>query len=253
MKQQKPRILFIDIETFANHSRTWPGMYDLNVIKITKPWEIASFAYSWDQEKKIHCETRAGQRSDCALMRKLRNVLNEADVVVVQNGKKFDIKSWNTRMWKHEIPPYSPFKVVDTLVEGKRHFKLNSYSLDSMAEFLGVGRKLKHRGFDMWEECEANDPKAWREMVRYNKHDVFLMRGVYYKMLAWIDKHPNLATMAGKPNACPKCLTIGSLHSKGFNYTQVAKFAKYHCQVCKGWCSARVAEKQLKSTFVNLK
>lgn len=251
---KSPRILVIDIETFPNHSRTWPGMFEQNVIKITKNWELASFAYQWLGQKRVHCHTREGQRSDKQLVKKLRDLVDRADILVVQNGKKFDIRSWNARLLYHQIAPPSPFKVVDILLEGRKHFKLNSYSLDNVAEFLGLGRKVKHRGFDMWEECEANDPKAWREMVRYNKRDIVLTGQVYERYKAWMNTHPNLATMAARPDACPRCLAVGQMETRGHLYTRTSKFAKFRCKKCSAWLTQKVGAiaKDKRTKFVNL-
>lgn len=248
----KSRILFIDIETFANHSRTWAGkMYETNVIKITKSWEIASFAYQWNGEKKVYCETREGQKNDLKLMRKLRDVIDKADILVVQNGKKFDIPSWNTRLTKHGIPLPSPFQVIDTCTESRKYLKLDSYSLDFMCEYFGIGQKLKHPGFIMWELCEQDDPKAWKKMVRYNKHDVYLMGRYYNEILLPFLKHPNLAVISGKPNACPKCESEGTLHSRGFTFSGQKKVRKFWCSKCRGWCTARQATKATKPNYVN--
>lgn len=237
------KILFIDIETFANTARAWSGrMYEVNLIKIVKEGGMASFAYKWAGKNTVHCVTREGQRNDKALVKELKRVISQADIVVFQNGKSFDAKHWNARMWKHEITPPRPYKVVDTMVEAKKYFKLDSYSLDNIAKFLGIPGKLKHRGFDMWEECEQDIPKAWKEMAKYNKRDIVVMEQVYYRMLPWIKGHP---PVSDKPASCPKC-GGHRLQARGIRNN----IARYMCRGCWGWCSAsltRRGEGKLKS------
>ena len=90
--------------------------------------------------------------------------------------------------------------------------------LDSLAQYLGVGRKLPHTGFDLWRGCMSGDLKSWAIMKRYNAQDVRLLERVYLKLRPW-GVHPNVNLVNQRPNACPKC---GSTHiqSRGYRYTR---------------------------------
>ena len=122
---------------------------------------------------------------------------------------------------------------MDTLKVARSQFKMTYNRLDSVAEFLGVARKDKHAGFDMWEQCMAGDPKAWAAMVKYNKQDVVVLEAVYNKLLPWDTRHPNVALYGDRPDACPKCRKIGGMHSHGWRYYQVTKRRSYRCISCR--------------------
>lgn len=227
------KTIFLDIETFADTARVWGGrMYEVNLIKKVSYGGLASFAYKEAGKKSVICLTREGQRNDKALLKQLWEVLDSADYVVAQNGKRFDVKEINKRFLYYGIKPPAPYRVIDTMEEMKKIARLDSYSLDNMAQFFGVGAKLKHRGFDMWEQCEKDDAGAWKEMVRYNKHDVVLMEAIYNKMLPYIKSHPPVTE---KPDACPKC-GHEQLQFRGVRNGK----ARLMCRSCWGWSTANV-------------
>lgn len=231
---RKPRILFYDVENSANEAYSWPGrMYDVNLVKIKKPYQLLSFAYQWEGERKIHVVTREGQKSDAKLVRKLAKLINQADLVVTHNGVESDHKKTRTRMLVHGVTPLKPLTDVDTLKVARSQFLFNGNSLGDLAVFLGVGRKLKHPGFDMWTGCdEDDDARSWRFMARYNKHDVRLLRGLYTILRPWILNHPNVARILdpGAPiESCPNCGGV-RVHKRGFKYNAASVKREWHCQ-----------------------
>lgn len=245
-----PKILIFDIETFPNLVETW-GVYEQNAIRVVREWELAAFAYKWLGEREVICHTRQGQKTDKQLCKKLHKVLSQADIVVAHNGDSFDNKKARARMLHHGLPPVKPYKQIDTKKIAKRRFAMNSNSLDAIGKFLGVGRKEKTGGYDLWADCMAGKASAWRKMAAYNKQDVALLERVYLKLRPHDNMHPNVATIAQKPDACPRCGTEGKMHSRGFTFSRVAKFAKYQCQACSGWATARVAERTEKPKRVS--
>lgn len=242
---KKVRVLFYDIETSPNISYTW-GKYDQNVIDFKREWQLLSFSYKWLGEKEVHCITRLdfNDKTDKGITKALWKLLNEADVVVAHNGKSFDNKKARAKFIEHGLPPTAPFSVVDTKEVAKAHFQFNSNKLDDLGKLLGVGRKVRiTQGFELWLDCMAGKKKAFEEMARYNKQDVKLLERVYLKLLPWMNKHPNIAHIEGRPDACPKC---GSKHlqSRGWARTAVSTFKQFQCMACKGWCRARVADSE---------
>lgn len=238
------KVLLYDIETSPNVSYTW-GKYDQMVIDFKKEWELLSFSYKWLNEKKVSCLTRLDFKdsTDKSLTKALWKMLDKADVVVAHNGDHFDNKKARAKFIQHRLGPTSPFASVDTRKVAKNHFQFNSNKLDDIGKLLGLGRKVRiTQGFQLWLDCMAGKKKAFKEMAKYNKQDVRLLERVYLAMLPWMDKHPNIALMSGKPKACPKC---GSKHlqSRGTSYTKTSSFQRFQCQDCGGWCKARKSNK----------
>ena len=182
-KPPKPtKILFADIETSPLISYTW-GIWEQNVIKKIKSGTILSVAYSWGGKTEV---LACDEMSERELLSKLWKLLDEADVVVAHNGDAFDVKKINTRFIIHRFRPPSPYITIDTKKEIKKVAAFDSNSLDNLGADLDEGRKIKHRGFDMWEGCMAGNKKDWRDMKRYNKQDVELLKRIYRRELPWM-------------------------------------------------------------------
>lgn len=239
-----PGILTIDIESAPIEAYVW-GLWDQNigVDFIKTEWSILSYAAKWLGEDKVYYGDTGGRgkkktRDDKKLVGEIRELLDEADIVVAQNGKRFDVRKINARLIEHGYAPPAPFRVVDTLVVAKKHFAFTSQKLAWTSKHLTDSPKSEHKkfpGFELWTECLKDNPKAWAEMKKYNKQDVVATEKVYLKMRPWIDNHPNISAYApSNEPICPKC---GSAHlqARGFATTQQVRYPRYQCQNCGGW------------------
>lgn len=226
------KILLLDIETYPNVSLTW-GKYDQDVIYFLEEWYILCFGYKWLGDNKVHVLALPDvENSERALLAQLWLLLDEADVVVAQNGDAFDVPRINTRFLSHGLKPPSPYKTVDTL-KVARKFAFNSNKLDDLGVSLDEGRKVQHRGFSMWLKCAEGDAKAWAEMKKYNKGDIRLLEKVYRRFLPWISNHPAYGVYVGG-QVCPYCGS-GSLQSRGLQRNKTTSYQRLHCSDCGGW------------------
>jgi len=242
-----PRILTIDIETSPIEAYVW-ALFDQNVglNQIKTEWSILSYAAKWLDEKKIHYDDTSGRgakkvRDDRKLMQGLWDLLDEADIVVGQNHKKFDLRKINARFIEHGLSPPSPYRTIDTTVEARRYFGFTSKKLEWMSKHLTDTPKDAHKefpGFELWTECLADNPRAWKQMRLYNIRDVEATEKVYLKMRGWIH-HPSVATYIEDKD--PRCLTCGSksLKCEGYSRTQQGKFRQYSCKDCGKWGRGR--------------
>jgi hypothetical protein len=239
-----PRIGTLDIETFPYECYTW-GIWEQNVglEQIKTEWSIASYCFKWYGEKElIYADTggrgRSKVRQDRKLLTGLHALLDEADIVIAQNGKKFDIKKINARMLMADLEPYSPIRIVDTMLEAKRIAAFTSNKLAWLSEYLSDTKKSEHRafpGFELWTECLADNPKAWAEMKKYNCRDVVATEKVYDRLQPWIPNHPNVGTYAQTVGAvCVGCGS-GSLTRRGDAVTQQGRYARMQCRDCGKW------------------
>jgi DNA polymerase elongation subunit (family B) len=244
----KLKVMIFDLETSANLGYTW-GMYEQNVIAFKKEWELLSFAYKILDEKSVHCSTRLDfkDKTDKSLVREMKRVLESADILIAHNGDEFDFKKANAKFIEHGLGPLSDKKKIDTKKVAKKYFKFNSNSLDNLGNLLGVGRKEKTGGFDLWLDCMAGKKAAFQKMASYNKQDVLLLERVYLKMRPWMEQHPNVNT--SEVRACPKCGGT-RLKSHGIRRTKVGQYRRYACLKCGGYCQARIAEKRNKPEIV---
>ena len=239
MNKQGPKILFYDIETSPNLSYTW-GIWEQNVIAVEREWYMLSFAYKWNDGKTQVCALpdfklyKKDPTNDLELVRKLWELLSEADIVVAHNGDAFDNKKANSRFLFHGLPPPEPYKTVDTLKVARKYFKLNSNKLNDLGKLLNLGQKVQTGGFETWLGCMNGDPASWKIMCRYNKQDVELLYKVYQKIQGWMTNHPNVNLYSEQADSCPVC---GGKHiqKRGYGFTKLGKYQRRQCTDCGAW------------------
>lgn len=243
----KPKIGILDIETAPIRAAVW-GLFKQNVglNMIENDWYILSFAFKWLGDKKVIYMDKADSwdnEDDSEMLTAIAALLDEADIVVTQNGRQFDVKKINARLILSGMSPPSPYKIVDTLEVAKDKFGFTSRKLEYMTDKLCSVKKLKHGrfpGYELWAECLKGNKQAWAEMKKYNKRDVLSLEELYLIMLPWISKHPNYGLYVNPDE--PVCSRCGSAHiiKKGIYHTDVGTYQRYWCNDCHGWLRGRV-------------
>lgn len=239
-----PKVVTLDIETFPNLVYTW-GLFKqhVGVNQIVRDWSIASICWKWLGEKATHyTDCEADPTDDSALLQKAWAVLDNADIVIGQNSKHFDIRKLNARFIEAGFGPPSPYKQVDTKVEAAKVAMFTSNRLEWLSAHLTDTPKDKHAafpGFDLWTECLKGNPKAWAAMRKYNPRDVVATEGLYLKLRPWIVGHPNVSILIedGEQH-CPKCGST-KVRARGYYTTQVGVYHRYRCGSCGGWSRSR--------------
>lgn len=237
------KILLLDIETAPGLGYAW-AKYDTNIIKYLRPWYMLSFAWQWLEDKDVTVHALSDydgygddKHNDYALINQLWTALDAADIVVAHNGDSFDIKKSNSRFLVHGLGQPAPFKTVDTLKVVRKHFKFDGNSLTDICAYLGIGGKVPHPGFSLWEGCMAGDPESWGIMKEYNSQDVRLLKEVYLKLRPWCN-HPDVSLYGGRTESdIPACPACGSHHShrRGESVARSRKYQRYQCQDCGKW------------------
>jgi DNA polymerase elongation subunit (family B) len=249
------KILYYDIETAPNLSYVW-GHFEQNVIDHEREWYMLCVSYRWEGDKKARVcslvdfsEAYAKDpENDYHVVKKLWDLIDEADIVVAHNGDRFDMRKANARFVWHGLGPTSPVKQIDTLKVARRYFMFNSNKLDSLGQHLGLGRKVSTGGFETWAGCMRGDNKSWNLMAKYAKQDVDLLREVYLKLRPWMTNHPNLNVYDGTSN-CPTCGSE-NLQKRGQRHTQVATYQQYLCNDCGSWSRSRLMDDTLRPDVI---
>src|SRR3990167_5550276 len=240
-----PNIAFIDLETAPMEGYFWE-LWETNVIEVKHRSYVLSFAVQInDGPIKVYALPdykgyERNKRNDYKLIKDLWKVFDEADIIVAHNGNAFDIRTAKRQFSIYNLLPPSPYKTIDTLKVARKEFKFPSNKLDDLAYHYGIGRKLPHEGKHTWLGCMNGDPKAWATMKRYNKHYIYLLRGIYERQKPWISNHPNLNLYeGGNPNACPTCKST-NLKKQGFKYLVSRKKQQWQCKNCGKWIPGKI-------------
>jgi len=239
----KPKILVFDIETAPIIAYTW-GLFDQTVglNQIKDDWHLLAWAAKWygdPPSKTMYMDNRHSKKvqDDKQLVKGLAALLNEADIIITQNGDSFDVKKLNARAVINGLPPIKPCKSTDILKEGRRVFKFTSHKLEYVSGILNKKyKKSKHDeypGFELWKAVLGGDQKAWKVMEKYTIHDVLSTEEAYTVIQGWIRTQTLSSYFDDSVMRC-KC---GSdrLQKKGYARTEAGKFQIYLCKTCGKW------------------
>lgn len=227
------RILFIDIETRPGLAYYWDVHEQwIPPARIIEEPSTFAFAAKWlgDGGVEFRSTFHDGRQK---MVQRAHELLSEADAVVTYNGNRFDLPHLNMEFLRDNYKPPAPYKSVDLLPTIRRKFKFSSRKLENVSQRLGIGQKVEHEGFALWDKCVHDDPEAWGRMREYNMQDVRLTEDLYRTILPWIEQHPSFAALLNDQ----VCVNCGSpdLSRHGYYYTKTGAYPKYQCDACGKW------------------
>lgn len=242
---KNPKILLLDIETSPIISYVW-GLFDQNVAlnQIKADWHLLSWSAKWlDSKEVLYMDQRYSKNieDDKKILKSIWKLIDDSDIIISQNGKRFDIKKLNARFIHHGFPPPSSFKHIDTLQIAKKHFAFTSNKLEYMTDKLCTKYKKlktkKFQGFELWSECLKGNTEAWNEMKKYNMMDVLSLEELYKKLIPW-DKTVDFSLYNDNKSYLCSCGSTKK-NKNGFHFTAVGKYQRYKCSICHREISGR--------------
>tara|TARA_R110002051_G_scaffold174865_1_gene244968 strand:+ start:1294 stop:2139 length:846 start_codon:yes stop_codon:yes gene_type:complete len=227
--------LFYDIETSYEVGKFWRPSFKA-VIRHTDVFiesAIICISYKWEGQKTVHTLSW-DEGNDKELLQKFVEVAIKADEIIGHNGDNFDEKIIRTRCLFHHIPCPSKFPSLDTLKKARRHFKMDSNTLEHIAVRLtGEGKgKMEYADWDLI--CKPLIPKhfgfeielpksyhtAMRKMIKYCELDVIKLEEVFHELQPYIDHNHHAGEVGGFGRySCPKCGNDKPFHNKS-RYTK---------------------------------
>ena len=241
-QQKEPKILLWDIETSMMNVGTF-SLYPESIghQNIIDDWYIISAAWKFLGKPKIYSvcgvddpkRYKRDIRDDYHVVKTIRDVLDDVDIIIGHNQNKFDIKKFKARLIFHQLPPLPKLiHSVDTLKEVKKIAAFSSNRLDYLTTHLcGQGKMQTSSG--LWLKVMQGDKTAHAEMVKYNKIDVVRLEELYLRLLPYLESHPHVGAIAGndRDKTCPKCGSI-SQKIKGHRYS-ASGIRRVQVQCCK--------------------
>lgn len=232
----KLRKAFWDIETSPNIGTFWrPGhKISLSYDNIIQERTILCAAWTFDDDDTIYYSDKLkfnkGVPDDKAIVEDLAKAFEDVDILIHQNGDKFDLPWVNGRALYHGIPRIAPVRTLDILKIARKTFNLNSYRLDYLGEYLGVGNKIE-TSYGLWKDVMAGDKRALNQMIEYNQQDVHLLREVYKKIEPYNDSVVIDNTIDEDNPVCPFC-NSKHIQSRG-RYLNLKTYRnRYQCRGC---------------------
>ena len=230
-----PKILLFDIETSPCVVYSWGlGKQRLSYENLIEEWCIIAWSAMWLNETTVMGDVltpeEATKKDDLRIVKSLLKLINDADVLIAHNGRKFDVPRVMGRAIMHKLPPTSSYHIIDTL-EAAKKVKFTSNRLDYLGSVLSGEGKIKTT-FDLWLKCLHGDNDALNEMLTYNKKDVLVLKEFYLLIRPYIKSHPNVALMSEiNGSACPVCGST-EFEEIGDYITQANKYDEFRCIGC---------------------
>ena len=237
--KNQPKILILDLETLPLLAYIW-GVWQQNISPImmdknVKSKAIVTWSAKWLNDSKMMNDKmtvkEALKQDDKRIVKSIWKLIDEADILIIHNGIKYDIPVFNTRCLIHGISSPSPYKVIDTLMVARRQFDLPHNKMDYIAQVLGIITKLSTGGFELWRGCMMGDQRSLDHMQKYNDQDVFMLEEIYLRLRGWIKNHPNFNLYTDKKGGCTTCGEQGTLKKNGRYTTTVNSYQSYKCSI----------------------
>lgn len=246
--KKSPKIILLDVETLPILAATF-SLYpeSINHDNIIQDWSLICVCWKYLDKPTIYSSSVLDDKeafnedvnNDIVVVKKIREILQDADVIIGHNIKKFDYKKINARLIYHGLEPLpSGIIQLDTLTEARRIASFTSNRLDYLGKLLtGEGKMDTERG--LWLRVLKGDKKAVKSMTEYCKQDVQVLEDVYLKLRPYIKNHPHFGVLNGgdRQYTCPKCgsedLTEGKIR---FTAAGVKKIQK-QCKGCFGYAT----------------
>lgn len=253
------RILLLDIETLPGEYYAFdPKVEYLSPDKQIKDWSIACWSAKWLFDEEIMGEVvsarNAFYREDRSILGGIWKLMNEADIVVTQNGINFDIKKLYSKFIENSFAPPSEYKTVDTMKTAKEVFGWSYNRLDELGQKLGIGKKIDMSFVD-WKNCLTNNEDAELALdylFTYCKRDISpLLEDVYLAMLPYIKGHPNLNVYTNHDgDVCPKCESSDLKWGEKSYSTPQGLWDSFRCSACGATGRGTKKEHKLKSVSI---
>lgn len=231
----KRRRLFFDIETSPNIGLFWEAGYKKNITtdNIIRERAIICICYKWEDEKEVYALQWDSKQNDKRMLQQFIEVANTANELVGHNGDKFDLAWIRTRCLFHGIDMFPTYQTIDTLKVARSKFRFQSNRLNYIAEFLGLGGKIKTE-FNLWKDILLNKDKvAMEKMIKYCKKDVSLLEEVYKLLGNHIAPKTHYGVIFGYDRGtCPECGSEDLIKNNRVVTATGLTRIQYKCKTC---------------------
>src|SRR5260221_7133774 len=113
----KQKTIILDIETSPLIAFVWDvGEQYVRYDQVIKDWDIMAWSakeLGKPESTRVYYDRR-DSLTDLQILKPLRELLDKANIVITQNGKKFDSRKITARFIEHKLAPPSPYKHIDT-------------------------------------------------------------------------------------------------------------------------------------------
>jgi DNA-directed RNA polymerase subunit M/transcription elongation factor TFIIS len=128
---------------------------------------------------------------------------------------------------------FPKYTTIDTLKVARQAFRFNSNKLNYIADFLGIGQKIKTE-FGLWKDIVLNKDKvAMDKMIKYCIKDVILLEQVFKALNSHILPKTHYGVIFGEDRGtCPECGSNELIVQLRRTMASGIKKIVYKCKIC---------------------
>ena len=261
----KPKVLLYDLETSMIKGYFW-GLWQQNISidAIVEDWYVICWSAKWlgtdtMLNSSVHDFPAVPYRqNEGDVIRKLWKLVDEADILIAFNGKRFDRKKMNAKFLEYGLPEPSPYKIIDPMLIVKSNFALTSNKMDFVAKYVADNEEGKLKtGLQLWLDCMNDKVEALDRMQVYCDEDINVLERVYMAVRHWDKNSPNMALYYdGDEARCNSCGSTDLSPIEGkLAHTNVSTFSLVRCNGCQKILKERinlVSKGKRKSLMMNV-
>ena len=237
-----PRILHFDTERAPPLWWAWEQKREqyLRYGQMVQRGFFTSIQWAWDWEEQPSAYSVVDDlpyfldnpTCDLNVVKKAIELVNQADILIAHNGKKFDWKHLRGRAIFHGLnPPKKPY-IIDTLVEARKS-EFPSNTLGDLADYLKLAEKGVNEA-DMGKMVTGPISQRIEHIKRqteYGLKDIAPLKALYYRLRPFMDVHPNMSTYAQTP-CCTHCQSEDFIHRGQSPLVGGVIRKQYECKNC---------------------
>lgn len=235
--KSKLRVLFWDIETSPILCWLFKPGYGINVgpeaIKDGEKTDIICLSWKWLGKREVRSlDWGLRTQNSEAMIDAFTKVIESADLVIGQNGDKFDMRHFNTQRMLHKQKPIAWPTSEDTLKQMRKHFAFPSYKLDYIAKLLTGSGKASMELRDWVQIKQYKSAKHLDKMLRYNRRDVRKLESVFKRIEPYCTPKLHAGKAAGLSGlSCPRCASTQQAKN-GTKVRITGRYQRYQCSDC---------------------
>lgn len=173
----------VDIAIFDLETSGLNADYGIILCGVIMPFRGKPESFRLDQ----YASYGRDRANDKKVVQEISDRLEDFDIWVTYNGKRFDVPFLNTRRVAHGLPKLSATKHIDIYWQARYKLKLHSCRLESVQEFLGLEVKKTRIDAKHWARALAGYKKDMDYIVDHCVKDVKVLEDVYNAMKQFVD------------------------------------------------------------------
>ena len=253
MKQPKPRMAILDIETSHDILASF-GLKEQyhSPENILADWYIICARWKWHGGSKIYgscvLDDMKRFKKDCAddyvVVKDMYDLFSDVDVVIGHNVKTFDWRKFYARLMYYRMKPLPAPIFIDTLKESRKLIAPSSHSLKHLSRYYNLTPKMEpSRGMGL--KILKGDIAATKECYKYCGGDIKTTEEFFDLIAPHLINSP-LNHNLWRADGIDCCVSCGGEHltaSTGARTTRTGRYRRWQCQDCGKYMQAKKAFK----------